>query len=524
MSSVLGTSSALDPRPAGPAPSRRRRRPPRRRTLGADRLTAALNGAVLLVTATYVFMVVRLPWRGDLGVHAATIERLRHDLVHPGNPMVDSPTDSPYYSPWTVFLALFAKATDLGTFDVLRCAAAIGLTLLLSGVWHFTRTLTPHRAAPPLAVLCLLFLWGTEVLVWSGFLGFTSLALNVSYPSTFATGLGFHFLALLHRALNRRTSTWAAYLGLGVMWAGMTLSHQFSGVVFTFGALGLLASLRVRPTRAVWLRFGAALAFGLLLLAVWPYYSFFHLFGVGGLESIHENLYGRLPARFTLLPIGVLALAVRLRRDLRDPLVVWFVLGLLTVGAGAVLHKWSLGRAEPAMIIPAQIAAALCAVEGGRRLLRATFGTLLAAALAVGAWGQKGALTFVFRDDALPNAVTRDAAPAKTSYAWLTPYTAYGDVFMTGAWTAQKLPGYGGYTVMAGYPDVFLPDERQRITDTQRYFAPGTPRDERLAILHRYHVKWVLQWQTEGGLSGKDPALRFVTKGPNNQSLYRVVG
>ncbi|WMX47335.1 hypothetical protein RGF97_24380 [Streptomyces roseicoloratus] len=479
---------------------------------------------MLLVTALFVFMIVRLPWHGDMGVHAATIERLRHDLVSPGNPMVDAPTESPYYSPWMVLLALFAKATDLGTFDVLRCAAALGLVVLFSGVWHFTRTLSGHRAAPPLAVLCLLFLWGREILVWSGFLGLTSLSFNVSYPSTLATGLGFHFLALLHKALIRKPTNWAVYPALGTLWAVVMLSHQFSGVVFTFGALGLLASLPSWPERAVWLRFGAGLAVGLAVLAVWPYYSFFGLFGTGGLEDIHKDLYGRSFLRFTLVPIGVLALAVRLRRFRRDPLVVWFLLGVLAVGAGAVLGKWSLGRAEPAIVIPAQIAAALCAVEGGKRLFRAAFGTLLAAALAVGAWGQKGALGLVVREDAMPSAVARDTVRIKVPYEWITPYTEYGDVLMTTEWTAQKVPGYGVYTVVAGYPDFFLPDEEQRRIDTARYFARETPREERLAILRKYHVEWVLQWRDEGGLSGKDPALRFVKKGPNAQMLYRVVG
>ncbi|MFI8522719.1 hypothetical protein ACIGEZ_33740 [Streptomyces sp. NPDC085481] len=517
-------SSVLDTRPVVPRSGSRRRRPPRRRLLGVDRLVAALNGAVLLVAATFTFMIVRLPWIGDMGVHAATIERLRHDLVHPGNPMVDSPTESPYYSPWTVFLALLAKATDLDTFDVLRCAAVISLPLLLSGVWHFTRTLTRHRGAPQLAVLCLLFLWGGESLLWSGFLGFFSLSLNASYPSTFAAGLGFHFLALLARALHRTSTGWAGYLGLGGLWAVTALIHQFSGVVFTFGALGVLASLRTWPARTVRLRLGAALAFGLAVLAAWPYYSFFSLIGVGGLETIHQDLYWRAKLRFTLIPIGVLALALRLRRNRRDPLVIWFLLGVVTVGAGAVLGKWSLGRAEPAVVMPAQIAAAICAVEGGRRLFRLSFGAVLAAALAVGLWAQKDALNFILREDALPKAVAESGVQSRISYTWTTPYVEYGDVLMTGPWTAQKIPGYGGYTVMAGYPDFFLPDEKQRITDTERYFAPGTPREERLAILRKYHVKWVLQWGPEGGLSGKDPALRLVKKGPNAQFLYRVAG
>ncbi|MEV5975345.1 hypothetical protein [Streptomyces sp. NPDC051921] len=492
------------------------------------RLLTALRGANLLLAAGAVLMIVRLPWIGDMGVHAATVERLRHDLFHPGNPMVDSPTDSPYYSPWTVCLALFARATGLDTFDVLRCAAVVGLIVLATGVRRFVRTLSAHPAAPLLAVLCLLLLWGVRPFIWSGFLGLTSLSANASYPSTFASGLGFHLLALLTQVLRRPAGagslSYAGSAGLGLLWAFLMLSHQFTGVVFTFGALGVLVAASGRPTRAVLLRLGAALAVGLAVLAAWPYYSFFALLGAGGLEEIHQPLYRKPGALFTLVPLGVLALAVRFRRDRRDPLVVWFLLGLVTVGAGAVLDKWSLGRTEPAVVMPAQIAAALLVLDGGARRLRAAFAAVLAAALAAGLWAQRDALTFVMRADALPTAVTRDAWKVWQTPGWTKRYTAYGDVFMTGdRGAAITLPAYGGYTVEAGYPDFFLPDEKQRAADTARYFAPGTPRAERLAVLRKYDVKWVLQRPSRGGLPAGDPALREVRKGPDGRVLYEVL-
>ncbi|GAA3394957.1 hypothetical protein GCM10017752_42430 [Streptomyces roseoviridis] len=494
------------------------------RPLHPGRLLAALRGAALLLVAGAVFMIVRLPWIGDMGVHAATIERLRHDLVHPGNPMVDSPTDSPYYSPWTVCLALFARATGLDTFDVLRCAAVAGLLLLAVGVREFVRTLSRHPAAPPLAVLCLLLLWGVKPFIWSGFLGLTSLSANASYPSTFATGLGFLFLALLTHALRRPATGTAAYAGLGALWAVLTLSHQFTGVVFTFGALGVLVAARVRPSRALVLRLAAALAVGLVILAVWPYYSFFALLGAGGLEDIHRPLYRHRLARFTLVPLGVFALALRLRRDRRDPLAVWFLLGLVAVVAGAAFDKWSLGRTEPAVVMPAQLAAALCVLQGGTRRFRAAFGAVLAAALAVGAWAQRDSLTFVVRPEALPAAVAADAWKVWEPPAWTNRYTAYGDVVLTGdRRSAVTLPGYGRYTVGTGYPDFFLPDEDRRDADTERYFAPGTPREERLAVLRRYGVEWVLQRPSRGGLPAGDPALREVGRGPDGRVLYRVV-
>src|SRR5690242_12888540 len=46
--------------------------------------------AAALVVVLLLLVIVRLPWAGDLGMHAATIQRLSHNLLHPGNPLVDA--------------------------------------------------------------------------------------------------------------------------------------------------------------------------------------------------------------------------------------------------------------------------------------------------------------------------------------------------------------------------------------------------------------------------------------------------
>ncbi len=498
----------------------------RTRLFSESRVLAAVHGALLLVVTAFVFMVIRLPWTGDLGVHAATIQRLRHDLVHPGNPMVDSATDSPYYSPWMVFLSLVAKATNLDTFHILRLAAVLSLVLLFTGVWFFTRTFTDRRVAPPLAVLCVLFLWGTKGFAWSGFLGFGSLGLIMSYPSVFTLALGMHFLALLRLALRRGSATgWQSYLGLGVLWAVLMLSHQFSGVVITLGAIGVLGGARPWPVKETWFKLIGAVVAGLAVLALWPYYSFFSLFGIGGLEDIHKVLYNNLfPVYGLVMVVGVVALGMRFARDRRDPLVLWFLVALAMVTAGWFLDKWSYGRVLPAVVIPAQIAAAIAAAEAGRKLVKVLFGTALAVALAMGLWGQRSGLGFILRQDALSTTITEGTWQPPRTYHWVAEHAKYGDVFMTDWKAAQKLPAFGFYTVTVPYPDFFLPDEDERVADTKRYFTEGTSREERLELLQEYDVKWVLQWKDQPGLPEGDPALRKVETGPNGQTLYRVVG
>ncbi|MEU9479759.1 hypothetical protein [Streptomyces sp. NPDC048191] len=461
-------------------------------------------------------VIVRLPWAGDLGMHAATVQRLSHNLFHPGNPLVDADTPSPYYSPWMLVLGALAKVTGLSVFVVLRIAALVGLTLLATGVWRYVRTLSAHRAAPALALLSLLFLWGPLLFNWSGFLGLNSLALTVSYPSVFALGLTFHFWAWLTRAV-RAEAPWGRWLWLGALWALVLLCHQFTGVVASLGALATV--IAARPPRPALLRLGAALALGLLLLGLWPYYDFFSLFSAGAdLEAIHKPLYEDLAARFGLVLLGVAALALRFRRDRWDPLVLFFVLGALVFAAGGLSGHYSWGRALPAALIPAQLAAALEVVSAGRRAVRVCWACVLGAALVVGAWTQVGTLGYATGRAALPSVVASKYRTPWVGYHWITPWVKYGDVVMARTSPARQIPAYGAYTVAPGYPDVFLADAARREAAVERYFAAGTSSSDRARILREYGVKWVVG---PGGLAG--PGLRKVTGGPAGQVLYRVV-
>lgn len=488
------------------------------------RSTAATAGRALpqaaaaLVLVLLLLVIVRLPWAGDLGMHAATVERLRHSLLRPGNPLVDADTPSPYYSPWMLVLGGVARITGLSVFVVLRIGAVAGLALLVTGVWRYVRTLSAHRAAPALALLCLLFLWGPALFNWSGFLGLNSLALTVSYPSVFALGLSFHLWAWLTGAL-RTGAGWAAWLGLGVLWAAILLVHQFSGVVASLGALATVAA--ARPDRRRLLRLGAGVALGLVVLWAWPYYDFFSLFSAGAdLEAIHRSLYRQLPGRFGLVLLGVVALALRWRRDHRDPLVIFFVLGAGVFALGGVSGHYSWGRALPAALIPAQLAAALevFSGEGCTRAVRTGWAGVLAAALAVGAWTQVGTVGYVVPSKALPGVVAAEYRAPWAGYRWITPWVKYGDVVMARTFPARQIPAYGPYTVAPGYPDVFLPDEGRRTAAVRRYFDAGTPQSERQRIAREYGVRWVV----DTGHALRDKGLRAVARGPGGQVLYAV--
>ncbi|WP_201258956.1 hypothetical protein [Streptomyces ambofaciens] len=482
----------------------------------------AVGAVAALVLLLLLLVIVRLPWAGDLGMHAATLQRLRHSPLDPGNPLVDVDTPSPYYSPWTVLLGCVARVTGFSVFVVLRLGALVALGLLVTGVWRYVRTLSARPAAPPLVLLCLLLLWGTAQFSWSGFLGLTSLALTVSYPSVFALGLAFHLWAWLAGAVRGsggRPAGWGVWAGLGVLWAVVLLVHQFSGIVASLGALAVVGA--ARAGRRVWGRLGAGLLVGVVVLWLWPYYDFFALLGAGdGMDEVHRSLYRDLFGRYWLVLAGVAALGVRWWRDRRDALVLFFLLGAVVFAAGGVSGHWSWGRVLPAALIPAQVAVALEVVGSGRRAVRAGWACVLAAALAAGAWGQAGTLGYVVDREALPGAVAEKSPEPWRGYHWITPWVGYGDVVMARRLPSRQIPAYGAYTVAPGYPDFFLRDENARAAAVRTYFAQGTGAGSRREIVRAYGVRWVVD--RGPGLRGAE-GLRAVARGPGGQVLYAVV-
>jgi hypothetical protein len=481
--------------------------------------TALPRTGAALVLLLLGLVVVRLPWIGDLGMHAATLERLRHGLLRPGNPLVDADTPSPYYSPWTVLLGCLARATGLTVFGVLRIGALVALAVLAAGVWRYVRTLSARPAAPPLALLCLVLLWGTTQFSWSGFLGLHSLALTVAYPSVFALGLAFHLWAWLARAV-RGAAGWGIWLGCGALWAVTLLVHQFSGVAASLGALAVVFS--ARAGWRVWGRLGAGAAVGVVVLWAWPYYDFFALLGAGaGMDAVHRSLYQDLFGRYWLVLLGVAALVVRWRRDRRDVLALFFALGAVVFAAGGVSGHWSWGRVLPAALIPAQLAVAVEAAEPGRRAVRAGWAAVLGVALLVGAWGQAGTVGYVVGRGALPDRVAAKYREPWEGYGWITPWVGYGDVVMARELPARQIPAYGAYTVAPGYPDFFLRDEPARAAAVRAYFAAGAAGSVRRGIEREYGVRWVVD--RGAGLRG-DEGLRVAGRGPGGEVLYAVVG
>ncbi|AYL36376.1 hypothetical protein [Streptomyces fungicidicus] len=441
----------------------------------------------------------RVPLCCDAGQHAAVVERLKDDLLHPRHPMADLPgAGSPYYSPFALAQGGFARLTGLGGWEVLRLTGPLNLLVLLSGIGRFVRVLTPRPWAPVLALGAMTLLWGLERAWWSGYLNLMSMTGNLAYPSALAIGLAFWAWALTG-ALARNAGAVRyvgpsglrpvpGYAALGALYGLILLVHPITAVAAALGAVALIAGWQRRWGPAALGRWALTGAVALLTAACWPYFDVFALAGDDSVDAMHRRLYLDLGGQFGLALLGLPALWLRARRtSWRDPLVLMFVLDCLMVTYGWVSGHYTYGRILGLTLVAPQFA---LAVELAAPRPWPVWRRLLGGAAAAGACA--GFLT-VQAGAVVPAGF--EQPPSWPDYAWAARHIGPGEVVIAdGYYAVHAIAGYGPNLAAPAWPDAAL-DEKERLrraADVRAYLDPGSSRAERAAVVRRYHARWVL--------------------------------
>jgi len=487
--------------------------PPAQSSPARDRTTDRLRAfgreqrpslVVLGVGGLFLLLIaIRLPWADDLMLHMTVLRRLIADPLHPGNPVLDVGGSSIYYSPYMFVLAMAGKVTGLGVYSLYKFAAVVNVVLLLTGLYRFVRTLSDARWAPPLALIGLMFWWGTFVIAWSGFLSLVSLVETEAYPSTLATALTLHLWAWLNRRDTlgglRRIALLGALLGV------ILLIHQFTGMSAVVGCAAILVSRHRDFRRHLSVKQGVtALAAGLVaciaVIAVWPYY---HLWDVNQgqldvLDPVHRALYKNAVAWYGAgFVLGLAAIAYRWWRDKTDALVLLFLGTGAIVLYGKLTGHWSYGRSWPAVMLAGQLAAAITVAEAVRGRARAVWLAAAALVTALGVWTQSSGLLYVLPSSWQSSLAVHGTIKGLPHLDWLSRYVGSDDVVAASAQFAQyEVAAHGAYNVTSPWyqPEISAQLGATRDKAEQTIFADASTvtEAERVAALQKYNVKWVL--------------------------------
>ena len=300
----------------------------------------------------------------------------------------------------------------------------------------------------------------------------------------------------------------------------------------------MLARHRLVRTRTVLTSLALGLVACAVVIAAWPYY---HLWSVSQgqldvLDPVHKPLYAHILRWYALgAALGLVALALRWRRDRMDVLALMF-LGLGAVVAyGAATQHWSYGRSWPMAILVAQIATAVAVAETKPGRIRWLWTVPVAVCTAIGVSTQFGALLYLMPasmqtsiGDALGVRARIENIPHLDA---LDKYFTPDEVVVApnplkppkpaDAFAQFQIAAHGSYGVSSPWylPDLSQSTQLQRAAAVQTIFSGPTPKAERVALLTQYHVTWVLLAPGQQLASGFPAALTAQEAG---YRLYRV--
>jgi alpha-1,6-mannosyltransferase len=476
-------------------------------------------GVALVLIVLMAYCATTRSWRGDFWAHAAAVRELSLRPFHPRHPEVAAPLPGLFFTPYAVAVGWLARLAGVSAITGLAMAGICNLVLILVALRlylcalfnsvpqpHSSSTSTPgavdddgeacaghaNRQAGLVAfytVMCVLFLWGPSPWMWSGFFHLQVLPAVLPYPSTFATGLSLCALAMhLGWLRDRRRRFWPVCLSAAVI----LLTHPVTAVACGVGVV--VQAVTIRGDRSVTehlAAFSAIAVFASGAAWAWPYYPFFA--AVAGSADYHEanaDMYVDVWRPVWPAIAAVPCLAWRLWNNRRDPVALGFVGVACLYTYGGVTGAFAYGRVLSHAVMTAHlglgawIAESEMRYEAGRRIspMRGAGLVVVAAVFAIAVSSNAAEICSALFDR--PDTVR--------PYQFLSRYVGHDEVVLSDLESSYAVPAFGGKVVSHVGNLTFVSDAAERHRAVERFFDDSATTRERMEIIQRYDVRWLL--------------------------------
>ena len=450
------------------------------------------------------FFTMNEQWVGDFWAHSAAVRELITNLSNPRHPQLLHNAAHIHYSPYNVLAAFFGRLLHLDTFTVLAGAGLLNLCIFILGLKMFVYSFVPNhkKAAGFYALLLILFWWGIDPWYYSSFFHIGVLGLVLPYPSTFAMGISLIALSLNQKRIEDNQPMWL--MPITLITAFVLVTHF---PTFTFLAVGLAAAAFTAKGKLLSELLVAAgiLGSSLLLAVLWPYYSFLNLIysvlfstpadSIANLQnsfrySMYEDVLRRTWPALAALPLVV----AKIRSNPRYPLIIMLLLLTVLYIFGYISGMDILGRTISYIMFLLQIFIAefIARFESNKRWsgsadwLQPLGVTACVVLVCLLLFGRPFGRT------------VKESLPGRQSsyadYQFLSERTGQYDVILSDIRTSLTVPALGGKVVAHKQPLLFIPEYEydQRLHDVSQFFASDCTIGERLKIIEKYGVDYIL--------------------------------
>jgi len=256
------------------ADSQEQRSMPPVRCLEVATLAFIVMASVMMATAIYTAFNLSavVSYTRDIWHHLAVYSELIASPFHAMNPHVATDDPSRSYSPWTVIMALLARAGGLDATGAIAISAILSTFIILLGIFLFSREYLRNAWAPALFLLIFFGSWG-QVVNHTGFHTVATFMYSASYPFAIVLGMGFILWWMVLKSLNATPLQVAFFIVIFIpISASLFITHQLQGL-FAVGATIAFALFAGKASLLRRLILAGSLLVGLFVSQYWWYFD-----------------------------------------------------------------------------------------------------------------------------------------------------------------------------------------------------------------------------------------------------------
>ena len=235
---------------------------------------ASLFGVWLAWDAVFFQLVTYSPW-ADYWEHTAAFTEWLRNFSSPANPHAADPSLSPRYMPVFWVLTSIGILFGLDAIDLMAMSAVFNYALIVIGLRLFMQDYFRNPWAPLVAFIAVFMFWGVSW-NWSNLYQFRSFLYVAGFPSSLVFGLSLISFWTVLKALRGDVSLLISSCLIAALAALMFVCHPLTGV-FGVASCALLTLTEHAKSAKYRIFILLALAAGLLLAELWPYFSVWKL-------------------------------------------------------------------------------------------------------------------------------------------------------------------------------------------------------------------------------------------------------
>ncbi|MDD3460331.1 MAG: hypothetical protein PHW28_03475 [Mesotoga sp.] len=470
--------------------------------------------AIALVVLTFLMMISVAIYNynkcgnDDFFNHAAVVNELKHNILHPKHPYWGTDEATVYFTPYNVGLALFARITDLSAVDTMFVFSLINTFMFFLCLYLFIKAY--KKSFSILIPFVLLFLWGYK-------LSFIFYSFRV-----FPGGASYHLMFSLWMILLSFYICLKAPKYYYVLLPFIsTIAIISQPITIFFSIFGILIMLWKRydslvKSFKIYIFYGIAL---IILLYLWPYYSFFNI-----VKSTSTNLtswvelfplYNPLVIVKLIWPFIVILLFIwkGFWNENKHLLILATIL-LIPYLLFAPKNSELIARGMTYILFIFQIAVALSLSDKIKERRKISFLIMFFTSIIMLYNIAYGLNSIMKRDNSWIREIKEEVQIAAR-------HIEHYDIVITDKQTAYYMLGYSGKVLATVFDQRINKEGRDAVDDLKIIYDLKTTNEERKKIMTNYGAKYILLNKDKYRL---EPGFIFTNTQPELISEFRNLG